>query len=58
MSKIINENIRFYKETDPYYWEVDNLPLQDLLANDKELEEAIHKLVEVKIMIYLRLRMV
>mgnify|MGYP003999425165 CR=1 FL=1 len=41
MSKIINENIRFYKETDPYYWEVDNLPLQDLLANDKELEEAI-----------------
>ena len=37
----INENIRWYKPNDPYYYEVDNLPLIDLLSNDKSLLAAI-----------------
>ena len=41
MGSLINENIRYYKSSDPYYYEVDNLPLQDLVENDKILEEAI-----------------
>lgn len=41
MGSIINENIRYYKANDPYYFEVDNLPLRDLVQNDKNLEEAI-----------------
>lgn len=41
MGSLINENIRYYKSSDPYYYEVDNLPLQDLVENDKVLEEAI-----------------
>ena len=41
MGSLINENIRYYKSSDPYYFEVDNLPLQDLVENDKILEEAI-----------------
>jgi len=34
----INEDIRFYLPNDPYYHEVDNLPLEDLLDNDKRLQ--------------------
>ncbi len=34
----IKENIRFYKPNDPYFYEVDNLPLIDLLENDKTLK--------------------
>lgn len=34
----INEDIRFYLPNDPYYHEVDNLPLEDLLENDKRLQ--------------------
>ena len=41
MGSIINENIRYYKANDPYYFEVDNLPLRDLVENDKNLEEAV-----------------
>ena len=41
MGSIINENIRYYKANDPYYFEVDNLPLQDLVENDKNLEDAV-----------------
>lgn len=41
MAKIINTDIRFYKANDPYYWEVDNLPLRDLVENDRLLEEAL-----------------
>tara|TARA_R110000744_G_scaffold163883_1_gene280951 strand:- start:97 stop:1101 length:1005 start_codon:yes stop_codon:yes gene_type:complete len=37
----INENIRWYKPNDPYYYEVDNLPLIDLLNNDKSLRDAV-----------------
>tara|TARA_R100000458_G_scaffold1977_2_gene1636 strand:- start:4031 stop:5914 length:1884 start_codon:yes stop_codon:yes gene_type:complete len=37
----INPNIRFYLPGDPYYYEVDNLPLKDLDANDKSLQEQI-----------------
>ena len=37
----INEDIRFYLPADPYYYQVDNLPLQDLLDNDIVLQEQI-----------------
>ena len=37
----INTNIRFYQPNDPYYFEVDNLPLTDLLNNDITLENRI-----------------
>jgi len=33
--------IRFYKPNDPYYYEVDNLPLEDLLHNDRALLQAL-----------------
>jgi hypothetical protein len=33
--------IRFYKPNDPYYYEVDNLPLEDLLHNDRILLRAL-----------------
>jgi hypothetical protein len=44
----INEDIRFYEAGDPYYYEVDNLPLQDLLTNDKVLQTQIDDLVANK----------
>lgn len=37
----INKAIRFYQPNDPYYWQVDNLPLTDLLNNDIILEERL-----------------
>lgn len=37
----INQAIRYYQPNDPYYWEVDNLPLTDLLGNDVILQERI-----------------
>ena len=37
----INEDIRFYLPSDPYYYEVDNLPLKQLLLNDKDLQQQI-----------------
>ena len=40
----ISENIRFYKPNDPYYFEVDNLPLTDLLSNDKDLQIQVDSL--------------
>jgi hypothetical protein len=43
----INRNIRYYQPNDPYYWEVDNLPLTDLLGNDVVLEQRINSLEEV-----------
>ena len=49
----INKNIRWYQPNDPYYYEVDNLPLTDLLNNDvvletrlEDLEDAFKKLGE------------
>lgn len=44
MAKRINEDIRLYTATDPYYYEVDNLPLQDLAENDKRLQTQIDEL--------------
>ena len=40
----INPNIRYYLPGDPYYYQVDNLPLQDLQANDMSLQEQIDNL--------------
>ena len=40
----INKNIRWYQPNDPYYYEVDNLPLTDLLNNDVILEDRIEDL--------------
>ena len=37
----IRKNIRFYQPNDPYYWEVDNLPITDLLSNDITLENRL-----------------
>ena len=42
----IKRNIRFYQPNDPYYWEVDNLPLTDLLTNDTILEDRISRIEE------------
>jgi hypothetical protein len=43
----INQAIRYYQPNDPYYWEVDNLPLTDLLSNDVILQERIAALEDV-----------
>jgi len=44
MAQRINEDIRFYLPADPYYYQVDNLPLQDLLNNDVRLQDQIDEL--------------
>lgn len=41
---LINREIRYYQPNDPYYWQVDNLPLTDLLNNDVTLENRINGL--------------
>ena len=41
MTQRINEDIRFYLPADPYYYQVDNLPLQDLLNNDVRLQDQL-----------------
>lgn len=41
MAQRINEDIRFYLPADPYYYQVDNLPLEDLLNNDVRLQNQI-----------------
>jgi len=41
MADRINEDIRFYLPADPYYYQVDNLPIEDLLDNDKSLQHQI-----------------
>ena len=38
MAQRIKEDIRFYLPADPYYYQVDNLPLEDLLSNDIRLQ--------------------
>jgi len=43
----INKTIRFYQPNDPYYWEVDNLPLSDLLSNDIVLDDKISELKDI-----------
>tara|TARA_R110002167_G_C12622962_1_gene646923 strand:+ start:240 stop:1316 length:1077 start_codon:yes stop_codon:yes gene_type:complete len=45
MVATINENIRYYKANDPYYYEVDNLPLIDLLQNDKDLRDELNLII-------------
>lgn len=44
----INEDIRFYLPADPYYYRVDNLPLEDLLDNDKSLQRQIDSLTSAE----------
>tara|TARA_R100000005_G_scaffold95946_1_gene79696 strand:- start:1224 stop:2801 length:1578 start_codon:yes stop_codon:yes gene_type:complete len=44
MAERINEDIRFYLPADPYYYQVDNLPLRDLLDNDIKLQDQIDAL--------------
>lgn len=44
MTGRINEDIRYYLPADPYYYKVDNLPLEDLLSNDTVLQEQIDEL--------------
>jgi len=44
MTSRINTNIRYYLPGDPYYYEVDNLPLEDLAANDVNLQSQIDDL--------------
>ena len=44
MADRINEDIRFYLPADPYYYQVDNLPLEDLVMNDRILQEQIDEL--------------
>ena len=45
----ISEDIRFYLPSDPYYYKVDNLPLQDLLKNDKRLQTQIDELQQADV---------
>ena len=40
----INKNIRYYLPNDPYFYEVDNLPLKDLLENDDRLQTQVDTL--------------
>ena len=40
----VNPNIRYYLPGDPYYYEVDNLPLHDLQENDSSLQAQIDAL--------------
>jgi len=40
----INKNIRYYLPNDPYYYEVDNLPIKDLVDNDDRLQIQIDQL--------------
>ena len=44
MGQRVNEDIRFYLPADPYYYQVDNLPLEDLLANDVRLQSQIDEI--------------
>jgi len=44
MTQRINEDIRFYLPADPYYYQVDNLPLEDLLSNDVRLQSQIDEI--------------
>tara|TARA_R110000803_G_scaffold189495_4_gene251990 strand:+ start:6353 stop:7345 length:993 start_codon:yes stop_codon:yes gene_type:complete len=39
---IIDQNIRYHKPNDPYYWEVDNLPLVDIMRNMVLIQEAFN----------------
>ena len=41
----INEAIRYHKPNDPYYWEVDNLPLIDIMRNIVLTAAKINELV-------------
>lgn len=43
----IKRNVRLYQPNDPYYWEVDNLPLTDLISNDIVLEDRVSALEEI-----------
>ena len=45
----ISEDIRFYLPSDPYYYKVDNLPLQDLLKNDRRLQTQIDELQQADV---------
>lgn len=38
--------IRLFKENDPYYWEVDNIPLEQLLNNTRYLKDQIEGFTE------------
>jgi len=44
MAQRITEDIRFYLPADPYYYQVDNLPIEDLLANDIRLQSQIDEI--------------
>jgi hypothetical protein len=44
MAKRINENIRKYLPNDPYFAEVDNLPIEGLLDNDIRLQDQVDEI--------------
>ena len=44
MAQRITEDIRFYLPADPYYYQVDNLHIEDLLANDVRLQSQIDEI--------------
>ena len=45
----ISEDIRYYLPSDPYYYKVDNLPLHDLLKNDRRLQTQIDELQQADV---------
>jgi hypothetical protein len=46
---MINNNIRFFKPNDPYYYEVDNLPIDDLISNCVDLQNQLNVLVSEEV---------
>ena len=49
MALQIKNPIRMYRESDPYYYEVDNLPLEDLLENCGRLQLQINDLPDFSV---------
>ena len=49
MADQIKQTIRMYGPNDPYFWEVDNLPLEDLLENTARLQAQINEFPDFSI---------
>ena len=49
MADQIKQTIRMYGPNDPYFWEVDNLPLEDLLENTARLQAQLNELPDFSV---------
>tara|TARA_R110000765_G_scaffold324072_2_gene415721 strand:+ start:3025 stop:4185 length:1161 start_codon:yes stop_codon:yes gene_type:complete len=48
---MINENIRFFKPNDPYYYEVDNMPIDGLIENCVSLQNEIDAIPSAEVFV-------